>query len=228
MNNEKIMFLARIWVRYFLFDLDGTLTDSGLGIMNSVRYALNSMGVDVPGLDELRKFIGPPLRRMFMDYCGFDAEKAEECVSKYREYYAYTGIYENVLYPGVKEMLEALADKGKEIILATSKAAFFAKKILEHFGIARYFSFISGAELNGERSGKAELIRYAIENVPGMTAAQSVMIGDRKHDIQGAKTIGLKSVGVLYGYGSDDELTAAGADCMVESVSKLKEVLLRM
>ncbi|MCL2461577.1 MAG: HAD-IA family hydrolase, partial [Defluviitaleaceae bacterium] len=152
---------------------------------------------------------------------GFDASKAEEAVAKYREYFTEKGIYENTLYPGVREMLQTLSDRGKILILATSKVETFSRRILDYFGIAQYFSFVSGSELNGERSEKAEIIRYAMDNVPGMTAERSIMVGDRKHDIIGAKAAGLKSVGVLYGYGDREELEEAGADYIVDDVPEL-------
>ncbi|MCL2352201.1 MAG: HAD-IA family hydrolase [Firmicutes bacterium] len=213
---------------FILFDLDGTLTDSGPGIINSVRYALDALGVDAPDAEGLKKFIGPGLRTSFMKFCGFDRETAEVAVAKYREYFTVTGIFENKLYPGVPEMLSSLCGNGKSLVLITSKPEVFAKQILEHFDIARRFSFIAGSELNGERSEKAGLIRYAAAGVPGMTAAESIMVGDREHDILGAKAVGLQSVGVLYGYGDESELREAGADYIVKDVPELNDLLLHL
>jgi len=211
--------------QHILFDLDGTLTDPKIGITKSVQHALFSFGIHVENLDELTCFIGPPLGESFMRYYGFDKEKAAEAVKKYREYFSVTGIYENAIYPGVPALLESLKKQGKELILATSKPTVFAKKILEHFDIAHYFRFAAGSELDGTRVKKAEVIAYALENCGISDTAACVMVGDREHDIIGAREVGMQSVGVLYGYGDREELQKAGANRIVATVAELATVL---
>jgi len=212
--------------QYCLFDLDGTLTDSGLGITKSVRYALNSFGIDVAGLDALLGFVGPPLREAFMEFYGFSRESADRAVAAYREYYTEKGIFENVLYPGVTEMLCALRDSGRVIALATSKPTVFAETILAHFRIGDYFTAVVGSELGGERSRKDEVIRCVLESLGGPPAREAVMVGDRKHDIIGARETDTGSIGVTYGFGSREELVSCGAKVIVRSVAELTEVLL--
>ncbi len=211
--------------QYILFDLDGTLTDPKEGITKSVAYALKYYGIQVDDLDELCKFIGPPLKDSFMVYYGFDDEKATEAVEKYREYFRPYGVYENKVYPGVKNLLEHLKQCGKTVILATSKPTVFADVILEHFGLKRYFDVIVGSELDGSRVKKGDVIAYALEQAGMTDKSQAVMIGDREHDIIGAKENGLDSIGVLYGYGSMEEFEACGADCIAENVEKLWLIL---
>ena len=185
-----------------LFDLDGTLTDPVVGITKSLAYALDSFGIRVDDVNSLRKYIGPPLRDSFRELYNFSEEEVEKAVAKYREYYSEKGIFENALYDGVTEMLELLKSNGVRMVMATSKAAVFAEKIAAHFDIGQYFEFISGSELDGARSHKSEVIEYAFGNIPPAERSRSVMIGDRKHDIIGAKEAGLESIGVTWGYGS--------------------------
>lgn len=209
-----------------LFDLDGTLTDPALGITKSVAYALESFGIHTDDLGKLCKFIGPPLKDSFMEYYGFSEEQALAGVQKYREYFGDKGIYENKLYPGVKEMLEKLKDNGMKVFLATSKPKIFADIILEHFDIMKYFDLVCGCELDGTRSKKGEVIRYALDTAGISEPDSAVMVGDRKHDVIGAKEVGIMCVGVLFGYGDYEELQEAGADEIVETVGELGEVLL--
>ena len=208
-----------------LFDLDGTLTDPKVGITTSVQYALSHFGIHVENPDELCKFIGPPLRQAFKEYYGFDTAGAEEALWKYRERYIDEGIYENIMYPGIDHMLEGLKDLGKTLIVATSKPTILAEKVLKHFSLDKYFSFVSGAELNGERSEKSEIIQYAFEKCNIDNIKNCIMVGDRKHDIVGAKAACISSIGVLYGYGSEEELSEAGADYIVKTVSELSDLL---
>ena len=208
-----------------LFDLDGTLTDPKVGITKSVQYALRHFNINVENPDDLCKFIGPPLRQSFKDFYGFDNAGAEEAVEKYRERFLDKGIYENIMYDGIDDMLGKLRNSGRTLIIATSKPTVLAKKVLEHFALDMYFSFDSGAELNGERSEKSEVIRYAFERNNIHDLRNCIMIGDRKHDIIGAKAVGITGVGVLYGYGSQDELTDAGADYIVKNVNELSDLL---
>lgn len=218
--------------KYFLFDLDGTLTDPKEGITKSVAYALKSYGIEVEDLDTLCKFIGPPLKDSFVKFYGFSEEQGYEAVEKYREYFKPYGVYENKVYEGVDKLLADLKDGGKMVVLATSKPTVFANVILEHFGLTKYFDVISGSELDGSRVKKGDVIAYALEQIAKIEGADSidkslaVMIGDREHDILGAKENGLDSIGVLYGYGDRAEHEAAGAGCIVETVEELKSALL--
>ena len=146
-----------------LFDLDGTITDSGSGIINSVKYALKKAGRKIPPEDELRKFIGPPLQEQFMKCCGIEEKEAAEMVALYREYYQEEGIFDNRVYDGVMEMLKTLKEAGLKIVMATSKPEKFAKMIAEHFGFAKYFDLIGGACMDGARTKKQEVIQYVLE-----------------------------------------------------------------
>ena len=208
-----------------LLDLDGTLTDPKVGITKSVHYALRHFQIEVENLDELCKFIGPPLRHSFKNFYGFDDAGANAAVDKYREYYEAEGIHENVLYDGVDAMLQNLKALDKTLMLATSKPLVQAKRVLSFFGLTEFFSFVSGAELNGDRSEKREVISYALEQSGTRDVSRCLMVGDRKHDVIGAKAAGMDSVGVLYGYGDRAELAEAGATHIVQSVAELSEFL---
>lgn len=208
-----------------LFDLDGTLTDPGVGITNSVAYALNKYGIEVTDRSELYKFIGPPLQESFEHYYGFSKEKAQEAVAYYREYYREKGIFENLVYEGIEELLKAISNSGKQIIVATSKPEEFAKKILEHFDLAKYFTYIAGSNMDGTRTKKAEVISYALETCNITDYSKVVMIGDREHDVIGANKVGVASIGVLFGYGDYAELKAAGASYIVETVEDMYPIL---
>lgn len=210
--------------KYILFDLDGTLTDPMMGITKSVRYALNYYGISVNDLNDLLPFIGPPLRDSFREFYGFDANKANEAVIKYREYFATKGIFDNKVYKGIPECLQTLKDAGKILLIATSKPEKFAKQITEYFDLAKYFDFVGGSEFNG-REKKADVINYVLtENQ--INVDDAIMVGDRKHDIIGAHDNDIPCVGVLYGYGSLDELSANHADYIVETVASLTDRLL--
>lgn len=210
---------------YILFDLDGTLTDSSIGIINSVVYALKKFSIEETDLLKLKKFIGPPLIDSFMKYYGFSKPKAIKAVEYYREYYSVKGIFENRLYDGIKELLEELYKENKKIILATSKPEGFANEILKHFGINRYFSFVGGATMNESRTEKDEVLEYILKecNINPQTAA---MVGDRKYDIIGAHSFNIRAIGVLFGFGSRNELENANADYIVKTVYDLREILL--
>ncbi len=211
---------------YILFDLDGTLTDPGEGITNSVAYALEKFGIAVEDRTTLYKFIGPPLIDSFIKYYGFSKEQAITAVDYYREYYRAKGIFENLLYSGIPQLLERLCSSGKRVILATSKPEGFAKQILEHFGISRYFYYVAGATMSETRTKKAEVIAYALEQCDITDRENAVMVGDREMDITGAHSTGLEAIGVLYGYGDNKELTAAGADRKAQNVEELEKILL--
>lgn len=210
---------------YILFDLDGTLTDPGTGITNSVTYALKKFGITVESRAELYKFIGPPLCDSFQKFYGFSEEQAWQAVSYYREYFQDKGIFENIVYDGIREVLEILKNRNKVLVLATSKPREFAVRILEHFDLLSYFDFISGATMDGSRSDKTDIIRYALEKNSIITLEQVIMVGDRKHDVIGAKKNHIASVGVLYGYGSREELTAAGVDYIISTPLELPKIL---
>lgn len=213
----------------FLFDLDGTLTDPMLGITKSVQYALRHYGIIVEDLSLLTPFIGPPLVDSFMRFYSFSRERAREAVSVYREYFAETGIFENEEILGIRGMLERLQGEGKRLFVATSKPEVFARRVVEFFALEKYFVFVGGADMDETRVKKGDVIRYVLEEagVEGDEDKQRVvMIGDREHDILGAKENGIRSVGVLFGYGSREELEMAGADRIAEDVEGLQEILL--
>ena len=210
--------------QYLLFDLDGTLTDPMVGITSSVQYALEKFGIHVRYLKELIPFIGPPLAESFQKFYGFSKEDAEKAIQYYREYYAPKGIFENEVYEGIPEMLAHLTEAGFTLLVAISKPTVFARKVLKHFGMEDYFSFVGGSELDGSRTKKAEVISYILKTC-GIEAKEAIMIGDRRHDIEGGKACGLESVGVLYGYGTEQELTEAGADHIIRTVAELEDYL---
>ncbi len=223
-----------------LFDLDGTLTDPMEGITKSVQYALRHYGIEEPDLEKLTPFIGPPLRDSFMKYYGFSKEQADEAVWVYREYFADKGIFENQELPGIRAMLEELKAAGKQLYVATSKPEVYARQILEHFHLDEYFAFVGGADMGETRVKKGDVIRYVLDEAgisgrktAGVEAAGTevslesiVMVGDREHDILGAKENGISSVGLLLGYGSREELLEAGADQIAEDTKELEEILL--
>lgn len=208
-----------------LFDLDGTLTDPGEGITNSVAYALKKYNIEVSDKKELYRFIGPPLHESFMVYYGFQKEQAMEAVEYYREYYREKGIFENLVYEGVEDMLKALKSSGRKLIVATSKPETFAKQILEHFGLSEYFAYIAGANMDGTRTRKDEVISYALKSCQVSQPETAVMVGDREHDILGAAKIGLDSIGVLFGYGSLEELQKAGATHIAKTVEDITAII---
>lgn len=212
--------------KYLLFDLDGTITDSATGITRCVAYALNHFGIQVDDLRELSPFIGPPLIDSFKDFYNFTDEQAVLAVAKYRERYEHTGIFENKLYPGIKELLKEVALSGKHVVLATSKPEIFAKRILDYFELSCYFSFIAGSGLDGTLPTKTDVIRYILQTNDLTDLHSVVMIGDRKHDIIGAKNTGIDSIGVLYGFGDYKELAEAGANHIAKDVSELRKLLL--
>lgn len=213
--------------QYILFDLDGTLTDSMEGITKSAQYALRGFGIEVEDYTELSFFVGPPLRETFQKHYGFNEEETDEAVRLYREYYRPIGIFENTVYEGIPEMLANLSEAGKTLLVATSKPTDFAEQILEHFELDQYFDFVAGATMEEGRTKKADVIAYLLEECQLVDTSELIMVGDRCHDVLGAKELGIPSVGVLYGYGSKQELKEAGADYIVKTVEELEELLLR-
>lgn len=208
-----------------LFDLDGTLTDPKLGITKSVQYALAKMNIVVDSLDDLDIFIGPPLRVSFKDFYQFDEAQIEAAVDYYREYFSVTGLFENAVFPGVREMLGRLSSVPRiRLFIATSKPEVYAKQILEHYELSSYFEYICGSELDGARSAKSEIIGYLMETYD-LQPEQTVMIGDRKHDIIGAQQQKIDSIAVGFGYGSEEELRLAEPTHIVNSVEELNHFL---
>ncbi len=202
---------------YILFDLDGTLTDSSLGIINGVMYALDKFGIKVKDRSELGSFIGPPLVDEFMNYAGLSKEDALQAVAYYREFYRVTGIYENMVYDGIDKMLKTLKDNDKKLILATSKPQQFAEIVLNHFNLMQYFDCVVGATFDGTLNYKADVIAVALKKGCVTDLKQAVMIGDRYHDILGAKQNEIDSIGVLYGFGDREELENSGANYIAET-----------
>ena len=211
---------------YLFFDLDGTLTDPAQGITNSFIHALKYFGIEIPSYEKLCSFIGPPLPDTFKTQFGFDEKKAAEGVTKYREYFATKGLLENSVYPGIPELLASLKQARKKLVVATSKPEEYSVKIIEHFGLTQYFENVCGSLMDESRSKKDQVIEYAIERNGIKDRSKILMIGDRKHDIIGAKKCNLKSCGVLFGYGTLEELQTAGADYIAENVSQLSKILL--
>ena len=209
------------------FDLDGTLTDSGLGIMNSVKYSLNKFGIKEEDEKTLKSFIGPPFTEMVKEYYGFTQEEAIKAIGYYREYFTDKGIFENSLYQGVKEVLKNLKNAGKSIYLATSKPTVFAEKILKYFDIYKYFDGVYGAMLDGSLMHKDDIIKFALDSEK-VDVNNAVMIGDRRYDVEGGKKFNLTTVGVLYGYGDKEELQKAGADYIVDSAEQLEKILMEI
>ena len=212
--------------QYALFDLDGTLTDSANGIINSVSYALSKFGIDTVDRSQLKCFIGPPLIDSFETFCGFPHDKADKAVEYYREYFKDTGIFENSLYQGIPELLKSLSDEEITLIVATSKPEIFAKKIAAHFDIEKYFSSIIGATMDGTLSAKKDIIAHALKTHGIADKSSVIMIGDRHHDIEGAVANEIDSIGVLYGYGSLDELVSSGATYTVNTPDEIKDILI--
>ena len=210
-----------------LFDLDGTLTDPGIGITNSVACALEKYGIRTADRSELYKFIGPPLQDSFEMFYGFSTKDARRAVEYYREYYKDKGIYENKLYEGIDTLLQLLRDAGRTLLVATSKPEKFARQILDHFAISHYFTYIAGANMDETRSKKSEVINYALEAGKIQDRSTAVMVGDREYDIAGAKQAGIDSIGVLFGYGSRQELEAAGADHIAEQPGDIGPIICR-
>ncbi len=198
--------------RYCLFDLDGTLTESGIGIVNSVIYALEKFNIRVADRNELTAFIGPPLVDSFMKYFGFTEEQAQQGVTYYREYFRSRGIFENRVYDGITDLLDELRRRNVVIAIATSKPYEFSVKILKHFGLFPYFDYIGAASMDGSITKKEDVIMHLLEQFGEVDKSSVLMVGDRDQDVHGARANGLACAGVLWGYGSEEELKAAGAD----------------
>lgn len=212
---------------YILFDLDGTIVNSEAGIYNSIKYSLNKFGIKETDTTKLKPFIGPPLSESFNRYYGFTGIDLENSVKYYREYYSKTGLYEVAVYDGVKDLLFNLKKAGKKLVLATSKPEPFAKEVLRFIGLDKYFTFVFGATFDSSRAKKDQVIAYALTTAK-IDPVNAIMVGDRFHDIEGAKANNMQSVGVLYGFGSFDELKNANADYIVKTSSEALNLLLKL
>jgi len=211
-------------IKNFLFDLDGTISDPRQGITESVQYSLRMLGIDVPDAGSLTPFIGPPLVESYMNYYNFDREKALRAIGYYREYFEEKGIFENIVYKGIPELLFRLSDRGMNLFVLTFKPTVYSARIIGHFGLARCFRSIEGTDMSERVTSKVELIAGALEKF-GLDKKETVMTGDRRHDIEGARGCGVTAVAAGYGYGSREELMAAGPDYYVPNVSGLASLL---
>ena len=207
-----------------LFDLDGTLTDSTEGILKCLVNAIEQMGFEVP--EDTNKFLGPPIRQSFAEFCGMNEEQIDQAVKIFRERYSTVGLFENRVYDGIPEMLERLKSGGKRLMVATSKPQVYAVRIFDRFGLTQFFEFVGGAELDGSRDYKDEVIEYVLAQTGITDRSKVLMIGDRRQDVLGAHKTGIKCMGILWGYGSIEELTEAGADFIAETPEKAAEAIL--
>ncbi|CAH2462300.1 MULTISPECIES: HAD family hydrolase [Bacillus cereus group] len=206
----------------FLFDLDGTLTDPKEGIINSVLYALEKIGIEEVNISELDSFIGPPIQQSFADRYNMNEIEVERAVFYFREYLKQSGLLENKVYDGIGALLQELKDAGNRLFVATSKPTVFAKQVIEHFQLTSFFEEIVGSNLDGTRIKKEEIIAHILQTNEELQKEEMVMIGDRKHDVIGANSNGIASIGVLYGYGNENELSDAGASHIVKDVEELQ------
>ena len=212
-------------IKNVLFDLDGTLTDPAEGITNALMHAQRRLGRPVSSREELYVFIGPPLIETFMSEWGLSREESQQALVYYREHFGTKGLFENVPYPGIGETLAALKASGLRLFVATSKPEPLSLRILEHFDLLQYFEAVAGSTMDEQRTKKGEVIAYALKTFD-LRPEETVMVGDRKHDVIGARENGVPCVGVLYGYGSRAELTEAGAAALAADLNQLTALLL--
>ena len=208
-----------------LFDLDGTITDPKEGITKSVQYSLRKFGIEIDNPDDLEKFIGPPLKQSFIDFFSFTGEEALAAVEYYREYFKTDGIFENSVYEDIPGLLEKLKSADLTLAVATSKPTVFAEKIINHFNLSGYFKIVTGSNMDNTGTDKKDVIAQAMSKLH-CNPLNTIMIGDRMHDIIGAKKNSIDSIGVLYGYGTAEELTEAAPDYIVESVRDIANIVL--
>ncbi len=213
--------------KYILMDLDGTLTDPFTGITKSVQHALKHYGIVVDDLTRLTPFIGPPLADSFQEFYHFSRKQAEEAVWVYHERFVEKGWLENKVYEGMDDFLYLQKEMGRELFVATSKPESLAVKILDHFKLSQYFTFIGGDTMDHTRSSKDKIIRYVLEQGLIADKDKAIMIGDRKYDMMGAQMNGIDSIGVLYGYGNREELEKAGATYIVSDIRELSKILVK-
>lgn len=209
---------------YVLFDLDGTISDSSEGITKGIQIALRHMGIEEER-DELRKFIGPPLKYSFTTFYGFDEEQCAEAIKVYRAYYGETGLFENKAYDGIDKLLKRIKDSGRKIAVATSKPEKFSVEILGKFGLLEYFDVVSGATLDGVRGDKCEVIEEALKRFGNPQKSKVVLVGDTRFDAQGAAKAGIDCIGVLYGFGSRESLEEAGARFIADTMENIYDYL---
>lgn len=209
-------------MKAILFDLDGTLTDSGEGIINCAALALEHYGIPVPSREEMRVFVGPPLHETFVKF-GVPEDKAAEAIEIYRSRYIPIGMFENSPYPGIREMLEKLQAQGHQLYVATSKPEWMSVKILEHFDLAKYFTRICGASMDTSRSSKSAVIAYLLEQCSDVS--QAVMVGDTAFDVIGASAHGIPTIGVSWGYGKVADMEKAGATAIAHTTEELFDLL---
>lgn len=210
-----------------LFDLDGTLTDAGPGILNCIEYALEAQGIEYPDRSAMRTYLGPPLAVTFREQFGMNDSQITQAIEKYRERYHDVGLFENSVYSGIPELLRTLQESNIRLATATSKPEYSATRILQHFELDQYFEFIGAAALDGSRDSKSLVIKHTLEATgTHPDTHRMIMIGDRHHDIHGAKEHGIDSIGVLWGYGDHDELAQAGAIDIVSDPQQLADLLL--
>lgn len=210
-----------------LFDLDGTLTDSAEGIINCAIYSFEKMGLDLRERDWYRVFIGPPLKVTYAEDCGLNEEDTVKAIAYFRERYFTKGLFENAVYGGIEDMLKDLKNAGLRLVVATSKLENIARQILKHFKLDKYFDYIGGALPDGSRDYKDQVIKYVMD-ILNADKRKTVMIGDRIHDIDGARKVGIDSIGALYGYGSREELENAGALFIADTPQDITTLLLHV
>ena len=210
--------------KHILFDLDGTIVRSDLGITKGVQKSLEHFGI-YEELDDLKKFVGPPMVESYTNFYGFSLEQYKEALDVFHDYYRSVGIFECELYEGIEEMLESLSKEYK-LYVATSKPEREARRVIEHFGLDKYFTFVGGSDgdFNTKRATKTAVIEYVLETNKIMDRGFAIMVGDKSHDIVGAGNAGLKSIGVLYGYGDLEEFE--GANYIVKNVEDLRDMFL--
>ncbi len=208
--------------KIILFDLDGTITDSGEGIMNCCELALRHYGLPVPSREEMRVFVGPPLHEMFEKH-GVPAEECQNAIEVFRSRYTTIGIFENTPYPGIRELLEALVKNGNRLFIATSKPEAMANRVLEHFDLAKYFELVCGATMDSSRVEKSDVIAYLLEYIG--KSENTVMVGDTAFDVTGAASHGIPTIGVAWGYGKVEDMVSAGACAIAHTSEELLGLL---
>ena len=214
-------------IENILFDLDGTLTDPKEGIIRSIKYALDKLRKDAPATEELLWCIGPPLKESFKKILKSDDDTAETALYFYREYFKERGILENKVYPGIPETLEKLNKEGIKLFVVTSKPYVYANEILTYFNLLNFFKEVYGSFLSGKLTDKGELIGYTLKDAR-ISTKKTLMVGDREHDIAGARKNDVRSIGVTYGYGTGKELANSGADFIVDSPKEIYKTVLNL
>jgi phosphoglycolate phosphatase len=212
--------------KIILFDLDGTISNPKVGITKSVQYALQKMGIVESDFDKLKCFIGPPLQVSFAEYYNFDDEDIQKAINFYRDRFKEKGMFENKLYSNIPLLLKSLKEQKYTLVVATSKPTVFSEQILKYFNIDQYFDLIVGSNLDGTRTSKTDIIQYILNKYKDHQPDDFIIVGDRKHDIIGAKNIGIDSIGVTYGYGSLEEISQSKPTYIVQTVEQVKDLLM--